>query len=119
MSQKVIERRPSHGMIFLVKYSFDNKTWNQFWSEFAQENGNMLSFFGCKVKMVFTNPVNASLRTYGAEIPDVQLDGNRARTLGLVVKKPAWFEVTEDEAAGMCREQVGPFNLPGVNIYAT
>jgi len=118
MAQKVIERRPAFGMVFLVKYSFDNKTWNQFWSELAQENGNLLSFYGCKVKMVYSDTANGALKIYASPIQDVQLDGNRARTVGLIVKKPEWFEISEADAEGSCKESAGPFHLPGVNIYA-
>lgn len=116
--QRVVEKKPPFGSVFLVKYSFDNQNWSQFWAEQANENGNLITFKGCRVKMAHTDQISGSSRPFSSYIPDMQLDGTQARTLGLVVKKPDWFNTTEDDAIEYCSGQDGLFNNLPSSVFA-
>jgi len=102
----------------LVKYTFDNATWNQFFASKVQESGGVFTFFGCRVKVSGVDPEGQPILSAG-KLPDMQLDGRRARLLALVVKEPAWFEsfgrdVDSAEAPGFA---ISSLQLPGLADY--
>lgn len=119
MSYQIVEKRPHDGSVFLVKYTFDNLTWNQFYACSLHEQGASLSFFGCRVKKSIG--IDNALKLVSVKIQDLVLDGNLARVLVLVVKKPEWFDNFE-QLETLVKENDGlnplsPFNLPGLTEY--
>lgn len=120
MGHKIVEKRPGENAVFLVKYTFDNIEWNQFFSEVIHESGSGLTFFGCRVKFPYANS-NGDLVAAASRLPDVQLDGNMARVLALVVRKPEWFDTfqpADDAPIQISDPVISPLNLPGMSEYS-
>jgi hypothetical protein len=117
MSHQVVEKKPREGCVFLVKYTFDNTTWNQFFASRVQESGGVFTFFGCRVKVVGVDSEGHPLLSAG-KLPDVQLDGRRARLLALVVKEPVWYEAAEQGTVEDAPDfAISSLRLPGLADY--
>lgn len=110
-----MERRPTFGMVFLAKYSFDNMKWYQFWAEYAQEHGSFVTFFGCRAKATFADPFTGACKAFYNELPDIPLDGNTTRTICFAVRRPLWFDIAEEDAKEACTETTGFFHIPDLN----
>ncbi len=104
---RVLDRKPTAGHVFLIKYSFDNVTWSSFYSMRAQESGNIMKFFECRVKINFTNSHTGTSEPYAGSILDIKLDATKARTFGYLEKIPFWYGRTEDDASALCAKGDG------------
>jgi hypothetical protein len=116
MSHRIVEKRPREGSIFLVKYTFDNRIWHQFFSSHAQESGGMYTFFGCRAKLTSLDAVGGPILKAG-RLPDVQLDGSRTRILALIVRRPAWFDDYQEESGESPDFALSSLKLPGLSDY--